>query len=248
VKLDVALSPADLADQDLAGRAAFVIDILRATTTICAALSHGAQSVAPCASVADAQALAASIGADAVLAGEQGGLRIPGFALGNSPGEMSARAVQGRVLVMSTANGTPMITAVAARAREVNVLAAVNFTIMVEHGRAILEGGGDLAVICSGRQGEFGLDDAYAAGRFVKGVLAGRTRRAHLNDGALAALQLARQNGNSWQRALRRSAAGRHLIGIGLGEDIRVAGRQDEFPVLARVVDSRVVMVPRVRR
>ena len=45
--VEVALSPADLANQDLAGRAVFVIDILRATTTIAAALHHGATTVIP---------------------------------------------------------------------------------------------------------------------------------------------------------------------------------------------------------
>jgi hypothetical protein len=45
MKVDVAFSPAGLASQDVAGRPAFVIDVLRATTTICAALHHGARSV-----------------------------------------------------------------------------------------------------------------------------------------------------------------------------------------------------------
>ena len=120
--MDVALSPADLARQDLAGRTVFVVDVLRATTPISAALHHGATAVIPRATPDEARDTARSI-PGAVLAGERDCLRIPGFDLGNSPQEMRPRTVKDRVVVLCTTNGTGLFAAVSTAAR-VHVLAA----------------------------------------------------------------------------------------------------------------------------
>ena len=42
MKLHVVFAPGGLTPADVQGRTVFVIDILRATTTMCAALDHGA--------------------------------------------------------------------------------------------------------------------------------------------------------------------------------------------------------------
>ena len=236
---DVALSPADLARQQLAGRTVFVVDILRATTTICAALHHGARAVVPCATPEEAQEKALGI-PGAVLAGERDCVRIPGFDLGNSPKEMRPRAVQDRVVVLCTTNGTGALVG-SASAAQCHVLAAANFSVTVARARVLLEHSDDLLVVCAGREGGFGLDDAYTAGRFLGAVLAGRVRGRGLSDAALAAVQLARHHGNRWDRLLRQSGAGRRLTRLGFGEDVRLAARQDEFPVLAVMSDGRIV-------
>ena len=82
--------PAGLTPAEVQGRTVFVIDILRATTTMCAALNHGAKAIIPVASTEEALRLAQTIGsADVLLAGEKNCVRIPGFHLGNSPLEMT---------------------------------------------------------------------------------------------------------------------------------------------------------------
>ncbi len=238
--VDVALTPADLARQDLIGRTVFVVDVLRATTTICAALHHGARAVIPSLTVDAARQVARAEGPAAVLAGERDCLRIPGFDLGNSPREMTPRAVKDRIVVLCTTNGTRALAAVTPAA-QVYALAAANFTVMVARGRAALDQSGDLLVACAGREGGFGLDDAYTAGRFLRTVLAGRVRGRDLSDAALAAVQLARHHGNRWDRLFRQSAAGRRLTRLGFGADVSLAARQDEFPVVAAMRQGRVV-------
>jgi 2-phosphosulfolactate phosphatase len=107
MKVDVCFSPAGLHTPDLQGRIVFVIDILRATTTICAALHHGAKAVIPVGSTEEALRLSQTIGStDVLLAGEKNCVRIPGFQLGNSPLEMSEATVRGKTLITSTSNGT----------------------------------------------------------------------------------------------------------------------------------------------
>ncbi|HEX5574503.1 MAG TPA: 2-phosphosulfolactate phosphatase, partial [Gemmatimonadales bacterium] len=89
MRIDVCFAPAGLTPGEVQGRSVFLIDILRATTTMCAALSHGAKAIIPVASTEEALRLAQTIGsADVILAGEQNCVRIPGFQLGNSPLEM----------------------------------------------------------------------------------------------------------------------------------------------------------------
>ena len=86
MKLDVIFSPAGLSPAEVAGRPVFVIDVLRTTTTICAALHHGARHVVPVATAEEAMRLAQTLGPhDVVTAGEQ---RVyhPGDAL-ELPGE-----------------------------------------------------------------------------------------------------------------------------------------------------------------
>ena len=56
MKLDVAFTPAGLTTAEVQGRTVFVIDILRATTSMCAALNHGAKAIIPVAGIADLRA------------------------------------------------------------------------------------------------------------------------------------------------------------------------------------------------
>ena len=113
MKLDVAFTPTGLASAEVQGRTVFVIDILRATTTMCAALHHGAKAIIPVASPEEALRLAQTLGsADVLLAGERNAIRTPGFHLGNSPLEMTEAAVRGKTLVVTTTNGTHTLLAV----------------------------------------------------------------------------------------------------------------------------------------
>ena len=61
MKLDVLFSPAGLASHEVAGRPVFVIDILRSTTVIAAALFRGARAVVPVATAEEASRLAQNL-------------------------------------------------------------------------------------------------------------------------------------------------------------------------------------------
>src|SRR5262249_45719093 len=87
----------------LIGGLAGVIDVLRSTTTMIRALAAGCTAVRPCVEVEEARALANKMRAGRVLlGGERGGLPLPGFDLGNSPGEYTAKACCGTTLVLTT--------------------------------------------------------------------------------------------------------------------------------------------------
>ncbi|HEV8356096.1 MAG TPA: 2-phosphosulfolactate phosphatase [Gemmatimonadales bacterium] len=242
MKIDVLFSPAGLTPPEVAGRPVFVIDVLRASTVICAALHHGARGVVPVATPEEAARMAQSLGPDDVVtAGERNSEPIPGFALGNSPLEMTELAVRGKTLVMTTTNGTRAILA-AQGAAEVYLAGAVNLTVAGARARDLLHRHKDLLILCGGKESRFGLDDAYAAGRLVMAALEGRRRRRGLNDGALAAVDLVRRYGENWERPLMHSAAGRQLVALGMGTDVADAARENAYPVLPVFHDRRITV------
>jgi 2-phosphosulfolactate phosphatase len=244
MRVDVFFTPAGLSPAEVQGRAIFVIDILRATTTMCAALSHGAKAIIPVASTEEALRLSQTIGStDVILAGEQNCLKIPGFQLGNSPLEMSEVAVRGKTIIVSTSNGTKALLACQG-AHSVYPTAAVNLSAAAEKARELRESDQPVAIVCAGRENAFSLDDSYCAGRLVAATLGDRRARRGLNDAAIACLDLVRRYGDNWRRPLAYSRAGRELIKLGFRADLLDAARLDAYPVLPHFHERRVTLTP----
>ena len=244
MRLDVVFTPAGLTPADVQGRTVFVIDILRATTAMCAALNHGAKALIPVASTEEALRLAQTIGsADVLLAGEKECVRIPGFNLGNSPLEMTETAVRGKTLIVTTTNGTKALLA-SQGAAAVYAACAANLSLAAEKAREVVERGGEVLLLGAGRDGAFSLEDAYCAGRLAAATLESRKPRRGLNDAAIASLDLVRRYGDRWERPLTYSRAGRELIKLGFRDDVLDAARLDAYPVLAHFHERRVTLAP----
>src|SRR3989442_15805034 len=146
MRIDVFFTPLGLNPGDLTGRGVVVVDALRASTTVITALANGAKAVIPAATAEDAVRLASNLEKDGVvLAGERKSLKIDGFALGNSPREMTAAAVGGKTIVLATTNGTPALVA-AQGGDPVLVGAPANFRALAARARAVLEQRGELEI------------------------------------------------------------------------------------------------------
>jgi 2-phosphosulfolactate phosphatase len=244
MRLDVVFTPAGLTPAEVQGRTIFVIDVLRATTSMCAALSHGAKAIIPVASTEEALRLAQTIGsADVLLAGEKNCVRIPGFHLGNSPLEMTEAAVRGKTLIVTTTNGTKALLATQGAAA-VYPTAAANLSAAAERAREVVEKDGGVLVVCAGRDGAFSLDDAYCAGRLAAAAFGSPRPRRGMNDAAIACLDLVRRYGQRWERPLTFSRAGRELIRLGFRADVFDAARLDAYPVLPHFHERRVTLAP----
>jgi 2-phosphosulfolactate phosphatase len=246
MRLSVYFTPLGVTNHAIAGRPVLVIDVLRATTSIVAALANGARAVVPAESSDDALRLAQNLERNSVvLAGERGGEQIEGFALGNSPREMTSDAVGGKTVVMSTTNGTPALLATDA-ARPVLVGAITNFSAVVERVREQLTEHDEFVILCAGRERMFALEDAYVAGRFASALVPGSARRGtEFNDGAIAALELVRRYGDRWRRAVSASAAARHLRHLGFKQDIDAATAVDTYEVVP-LYSQRLVSAERL--
>src|SRR5450432_2997189 len=107
--IELALMPKYLDGSPLSDKTVVVLDVLRATTTIVAALAVGIRSVRAFADLADAKAAAAKT-PGAILCGEMNALPAPGVDMGNSPGQFGPRH-SGRDVFLSTTNGTKALAA-----------------------------------------------------------------------------------------------------------------------------------------
>jgi 2-phosphosulfolactate phosphatase len=211
----------------LVGALAVVIDVLRATTTIVHALAAGCASVRPCAELDEARKLADGLPAGKVLlGGERGGKPVPGFDLGNSPREYTARRCKGTTLVLTTSNGTRAVVR-AAEAERVLIAAFVNFSAVCEQVRVDPR---PLHIVCAGAEGEPCMEDTLLAGGLVD-VLCEESE-VRLNDSARLAWDCFENHGRILTGALEVSNGGTYLRELGYAEDIAAAGEVDRFALV----------------
>jgi 2-phosphosulfolactate phosphatase len=237
MKIDVHFTPLGLSGE-AQGRGVIVLDVLRSTTTIVMALANGAKAVVPAASSEEAVRMTSNLQRDGfLLAGERKSLKIPGFALGNSPREMTPEVVAGKTVFLATTNGTPALVA-CADGGPVLVGGAINFSAVAERAREIFTTKGDLVIVCAGREGRFALEDAYTAGRIVKAVKKG-IRKIDLNDAATVALGLTTEY-TTWSAAFEASDAARQLEDAELGDDVAFCAKADRCAVVPTYADRRI--------
>ncbi len=210
---------------DLSGSACAVIDVIRATSTIAAALAHGASGVTPVASVAEAEQLKARH-PEALLAGERHGQKLPGFDLGNSPHEVTPERVGGRNLILTTTNGTQALAACRG-ARAVVTASILNLTATAAKLREL---GPPWVILCAGYEGDFGMDDAIVAGALAEelGEPSPFVALYHSVKNDLAATLLG-------------SCAGRELVKIGLQDDVPFCAELDLFSVVPMMGEDGVL-------
>lgn len=215
-------------DEAGAAPTGIVIDVIRATSTICQALASGYERVFCAAEMEEARVLREALG-EGVLGGERKAVRIPGFDLGNSPREYVEPA--GRTLILSTTNGTRAVVATAQRCERVLVASLLNLSAVVEAAR---DAGENALVVCAGVQGMLALDDAFVAGRIVQ--LLGWER----TDAAEAAARLV----TTWsgaEEAFRASKSGRNLMDNApeLEADIPFCARESALDIVPRFLGMR---------
>lgn len=228
MRLDVFLTPGELSNADISGRTAVVIDVLRAGSSIVEALASGARAIFPVGSIEEALRLANTLGrGDVLLSGERRCLPIEGFDLGNSPAEFTAERVAGKTVVMTTTNGTHAMS-LTGGAERVFIGSTLNLAAIVEE---LVRSESEPVLVCSGRERHFSLEDAVAAGVIVRRLLASRPGERRLNDGALAALELA---GRFELDAdfFARTAGGQAITNAGLAEDLAFCAQLDRHALL----------------
>jgi len=219
------------ADAAHAGHVCIVVDVIRASTTLVTIIERGARRVFIAGDIASARRAAAAH-EDAVLAGEVEGLAPPGFDYGNSPVELSRAPLAGRSVIFVTTNGTAALRAI--RSADPMLVGALRNGAAVsrEAWEASRPAGRDITIVCAGREGAFGLDDAYCAGYLVQCLQQMGSLR--LTDAACAALRLYRSEPDA-QALFSQSAAGRNVLRLGLTADVPFCAARDVSRVVPRL-------------
>lgn len=241
VSLEVTFAPAEfdaLARRDLSGVVCVVFDVLRATTSMTAALANGAREIIPLADIPAAVALRRAR-PEVLLAGERNGVRILAdltggvdFDLGNSPREFTPERVRGRSLVMTTTNGTRALRACAGALRVlvggfVNLGAVVRVIEQQRPAQLILVGSGTLE--------QPAFEDTLAAGALVDAIWP-LYADGQVADSAPIARHLYRRFANDMPAALALGRNGRRLLARSeLREDVAFCAQRDVFDLVGEL-------------
>jgi 2-phosphosulfolactate phosphatase len=204
-----------------------VIDIFRATSAICVAFHHGAEKMIPVATVEEA----AEYKLQGFLAGaERDAEKVEGFDFGNSPYDYMGDHVKGKIIALTTTNGTQAIN-VSREAHKVVIGSFLNLNALCQW---ILKQNRNVMLLCSGWKNKFNLEDALFAGAVID-ELQSKTEKYKLGDGGLALKYLFKIGKDKPVKFLNYASHKERLIKLNLKRDIRFClnmNYTDVVPVL----------------
>lgn len=216
--VDVAFTPRELESAEVT----IVVDVLRATTTIAAALAAGHPEVLCCEDVETAES---QRGENRLLAGERKNVAIPGFDRGNSP--LGFENPGKETIVLSTTNGSRAIVTAAGRSQDVVLAGLVNLDAVMKDISS-----DDVTVVCAGTDGGMAFEDVYLAGLMVDRLEGERT------DAALIAARFA-AGFDSHEEALNTGKNASVLHETDQVPDIEYSARESILDVVPRVAETR---------
>ncbi|MEM6716751.1 MAG: 2-phosphosulfolactate phosphatase family protein [Cyanobacteria bacterium P01_D01_bin.6] len=207
---------------------AIAIDVLRATSTMAAALNVGAESIHVFSDLDELRTTSETYPAEKrLLAGERGGAKVEGFDLGNSPLDHTHERSQGRHLFMTTTNGTrclrriqqsPVVITAALTTRQ----AVVDFLLDRNPAEVWLVG--------SGWQGDYSLEDTVCAGAIVHQLAARlecNLKAIAGNDSTVAAVSLYEQWQDSLLELMHYASHGQRLLRLHQEDDLKYCAQLD---------------------
>lgn len=141
-----------------------VVDIFRASTTMCAAFNNGAKYIIPVASVEEAKEYKAK----GYLVGAERNVKRCDFAdFGNSPFDYTPEKVKDKEIVFTTTNGTMAIE----EAADSDCLIVGAFSNLEAVTQFCIGKEKDVIVLCSGWNNRFNLEDSLFAGALAEALV-----------------------------------------------------------------------------
>lgn len=231
--LEVCLSPALLHLYDVKNSIVVIIDVLRATSTICTALYNGATKVIPVASVEECVHIGRQL--EAITAGERDGKIAEGLVHGNSPFEYPRDFVQGKTLVLTTTNGTKLLH-MAKDAIQIVTGSFPNLSAICDY---LVSQGQNVILGCAAWKDRVNMEDTLFAGAVVNRV------REHFSvncDSALAAETLYHNAKNDLYGFMKQASHFQRLSRYGLEKDIQYCLTPDGANVLPLLRNGELVI------
>ncbi len=180
--LETCFSPALYEPDHHEGSIVVIIDILRATSSICTAFENGVRAIIPVSDIEDARAYKKK---GYLLAAERDGYVLDFADFGNSPFNFSRERVEGKTIVYSTTNGTGIIN-LASKAGIIAIGSFLNITAISEW---IAANDKDVVLFCAGWKNRFNLEDSLCAGALAERLL-NTSLYNSICDSTMAALDL----------------------------------------------------------
>ncbi len=228
----VCLTPALIDQFDVSDAIVVVIDILRATTSMCVAFDHGTEFMIPLEHIDETEAYREK---GYLIAGERSGEQIVGFDFGNSPFSFTPENVRGRRIAMTTTNGTRAIKA--AQERGAKAIVAGSFCNISALCDWLIEQNEHVCLVCAGWRDHLTLEDTIFAGAVSRRL---RNHFRRFQDTAIVAETLY-QSANLRKRYFFRHSSHYHrLTHLNLQEEVKYAMRRDSHPVLPVMIGDEL--------
>ena len=158
-ELSVCLSTSMIQSFDLTNKVVVIVDIFRATSVICTALSNGMSEIIPVNEISDVKSFLNK--ENFLIAAERGGEIVEGFKFGNSPlSYVDNPKIIGKKLVLTTTNGTKAINA-SLKADSILIGSFLNLSSLEN---ILKQKKKDCIIFCSGWKGLVCLEDTLFAG------------------------------------------------------------------------------------
>jgi 2-phosphosulfolactate phosphatase len=141
-----------------------IADILRATTSICAAFDHGVKKIIPVGGVEQARLYKEK---GYIVACERDGKVLDFADVGNSPSDFLDDSFKGKTIAYSTTNGTKAIN-LASDADEIVIGSFTNLTTLSNWLKTQRK---NVVVLCAAWKGLFNLEDSLFAGAMAEQIL-----------------------------------------------------------------------------
>lgn len=237
-KVHVLYRKEDLDELRVEGKVVVVLDILFATSTVVAALAHGATSVIPTMDEWGARACAAELPEGSFVAsGELHAETLPGF-VAPTPLALVGHGIREKTVVYSTTNGTVAVQK-SLGAAHLYAGALLNGEALVE--RIFRDHPGDTVIlVCSGSAGAVNLEDMIGAGFYAELLAQRLGGDGGLSDAALAVRDL--YNASNPFDALMRSRVGRMMQDRQLVHEVEFASRRSVLDVVPKLAGDRLVL------
>ncbi|MCO4814979.1 MAG: 2-phosphosulfolactate phosphatase [Flavobacteriales bacterium] len=210
-----------------------VIDVLRATSAICAAFDNGIKSIIPVATIDEAREYQKK---GFLVGAERQGQIVEGFDFGNSPYSYMKEELKGQEVVLSTTNGTKALS-IAADAPTVVVGALNNIDALCEW---LSVQDKNVLCLCSGWQDKFNLEDTICAGAICDQLISSGNFVSD-EDSSIAAKYLYL---SAWENPLgylKSSSHRRRLKNLNLNEDIKYCLTPNKTKVIPILKDGKLV-------
>lgn len=212
-----------------------VIDVLRATSAICAAFENGIKSIIPVATIEEAQDYKDR---GYLVGAERKGQIVEGFDFGNSPYSYMNEDFKGKDVVLSTTNGTKALS-IASDADTVVVGSLLNLDALCEW---LENQDKNILCLCSGWQDKFNLEDTICAGAICD-YLINTGKYTSNEDSSIAAKYLYLSAWVNPLGYLKSSSHRRRLKNLDLNEDIKYCLTPNQTNVVPILRDGKLVKI-----
>ena len=210
-----------------------VIDVLRATSAICAAFQNGIKSIIPVATIEEAREYQKK---GYLVGAERKGQIVEGFDFGNSPYSYMKDELKGKEVVLSTTNGTKALSIVSDA--PIVVVGALNNLDALCEWLALQDK--NVLCLCSGWQNKFNLEDTICAGAISDKLISTGKFKSD-EDSSIAAKYLYLSAWKNPLGYLKSSSHRKRLKNLNLNEDIKYCLTPNKTNVIPILKNGKLV-------